>query len=80
MTDRLRNPDAGPEGRIPPSRDGKLPLWGVLARSGGRDRRAALGIECFMKHFMKQQLKNLPKMNPWLCVNRRKRKGYEEKD
>jgi hypothetical protein len=34
MTDRLPNPDTGQKGRIPPSQDGKLPVLGVLARSG----------------------------------------------
>ena len=43
MTDRLQNPDTGPEGRIPPFQDGKLPLPGVLARSGGRGQKGGSG-------------------------------------
>ena len=53
MTDRLRNPDTGPEGRIPPFQDGKLPVPGVWPGQEGGSRRAVLGIKYFMKHFMK---------------------------
>lgn len=43
MADRLRNPDTGLEGRIPPSQDGKLPVPGVLAKSGGREQKGGSG-------------------------------------